>query len=251
MKTETDSSIERWERFPKEILDHSKNHVEGDLKGKNKNEKAAEDDTGKSRRQYDHYIHAKKPEQTRLSARPGDNLRQDKASSIVTSSSVEQNQPSKNTRVKHDSQTIDHFDMSDSDPLDEIIGPKPPPSPPVVRTRGRGAISAQSGIDSRFASTYNPTDDVQPDYKSGEDWDMALEAYRDRQRWKQQGIDRMKAAGWTDDQLKSWETSGGERKEEDVKWKREGEGREWDRGKVLDPEGNVESNVDWARLNVS
>ncbi len=133
----------------------------------------------------------------------------------------------------------------DSDPLDDIIGPRPAPVP-QVRTRGRGTISQASGINSRFSSNYDPTADVQLDPDEENDWDQALEALRDRQKWKQQGADRLRAAGFTEEEVKKWE-KGGEKREEDVKWAKKGEGREWDRGKVFD-DGGVAIDSKFGRL---
>lgn len=137
----------------------------------------------------------------------------------------------------------------DSDPLDDIIGPRPPPVP-EVRSRGRGTISQASGIDLRFSATYDPTADVQLDPDEENDWDQALEALRDRQKWKQQGADRLRAAGFTDEEVKKWE-KGGKKREEDVRWAKTGEGREWDRGKVMDADGVVTPRASWGRLDGS
>ncbi|CAG8951760.1 hypothetical protein HYFRA_00005562 [Hymenoscyphus fraxineus] len=134
----------------------------------------------------------------------------------------------------------------DSDPLSSIIGPPPPPIP-QVRSRGRGAFSHGAGIDSRFSADYDPTVDVQLDPDEENDWDQALEALRDRQKWKKQGADRLKAAGFTDEEIKKWE-KGGEKTEEDVKWAKRGEGREWDRGKILDSNGVVSIEPAFGRL---
>lgn len=76
---------------------------------------------------------------------------------------------------------------------------------------------------------------------------MALEALRDRQRWKQQGAERLKAAGFTDDEIKKWE-KGGEKTEDDVRWSKRGEGREWDRGKVVSDDGHIDIRAEWGRL---
>lgn len=123
-----------------------------------------------------------------------------------------------------------HAHDSDSDPLDDIIGPKPP-SP--VRKRGRGAVSGSSAMDSRFESGYDPKGDVALDHdENDDDWGSALEALRDRQRWKEQGADRLRAAGFTDEQVKKWE-KGDQKNEDDVRWTKKGEQREWDRGKTL------------------
>ncbi|KAF2089944.1 hypothetical protein K490DRAFT_35298 [Saccharata proteae CBS 121410] len=136
---------------------------------------------------------------------------------------------------------------SDSDPLEAIVGPAPPSPKPNVRSRGRGTFSSSAAIDAHFASNYDPSQDVHPNSDLEDDWDQALEALRDRQRWMQQGADRMKAAGFTDDEIKRWE-KGGEKKEEDVRWSKNGEGREWDRGKVVDDDGHVNLRPDWGRL---
>ena len=135
---------------------------------------------------------------------------------------------------------------SDTDPLDAIIGPPPPPPIPKVLARGRGNFSSSSAIDSHFSLNYDPSVDVHPDPEVEDDWDQALEAIRDRQRWQKLGAERLKSAGFTEEEVKKWET-GGEKTEEDVKWKGRGEGREWDRGKVIGDDG-VETRPEWGRL---
>jgi hypothetical protein len=155
------------------------------------------------------------------------------------SPSVEDGYPEMNEKI---SRRPDY----DSDPLDEIIGPQPAPAP-QVRSRGRGTLSLGSGIDARFAATYDPSVDVQLDPDEENDWDQALEALRDRQKWKQQGADRLRAAGFTEDEIRKWE-KGGEKTDQDVKWARRGEGREWDRGKVVDDDGIVTVDPGWGRL---
>ncbi|KAH8159790.1 hypothetical protein CIB48_g8452 [Xylaria polymorpha] len=139
-------------------------------------------------------------------------------------------------------------DDSDSDPLDDIIGPAPP-SKSTVRRRGRGLNSAMSGIDSRFAADYDPTIDVtpDPDDAGGDDWDNAVEAFRDRQKWKQQGADRLRSAGFTDEQIRKWE-KGDKKDESDVQWNTAGGVREWDRGKVVDRDGRLSPEPEFGRL---
>ncbi|OHE99376.1 pre-mRNA-splicing factor 38B [Colletotrichum orchidophilum] len=125
---------------------------------------------------------------------------------------------------------------SDSDPLDEFIGPEPPQP---VRSRGRGTASGTSGIDKRFEADYNPKTDVEMadnDKHPGENWDDAVEAFRDRQKWRQNQEQRMRAAGYSDEMIKKWTEGGtaGEQKDErDVRWAKAGEKREWDRGKEV------------------
>ncbi|KAK8074322.1 hypothetical protein PG994_005221 [Apiospora phragmitis] len=125
-------------------------------------------------------------------------------------------------------------DDSDSDPLEDMIGPAPPSQAQPVRKRGRGAVAGTSGIDRRFASDYDPKADVALDGEDDDDWGTSLEALRDRQRWKQQGGDRLRAAGFSEEQVKKWERGGQDgwgNREEDVRWVKHSEEREWDRGK--------------------
>lgn len=136
----------------------------------------------------------------------------------------------------------------DSDPLEAILGPLPAHVEPAVRSRGRGAHKANSmGMDSRFSSTYDPVIDVQPPSDVEDDWGQSVEAFRDRMRWKQQGAERLRAAGFTDDQVRKWE-KGDNKDEDDVTWKKRGQAREWDRGKVVDEDGDFELKAEWGRL---
>lgn len=152
--------------------------------------------------------------------RPGTSRRRDQP----TSSSNRKQSPSRRKR----SGAIE--EEEDSDPLDDFIGPQPS-SEPTVRPRGRGAARGASGMDGRFSENYDPKSDVQPDAdEEDDDWEEALEAMRDRQKWKQQGAERLRAAGFTDDQVKKWE-NGDHKDVQDVRWSKAGESREWDRGK--------------------
>ncbi|KAK5131263.1 hypothetical protein LTR08_001168 [Meristemomyces frigidus] len=137
---------------------------------------------------------------------------------------------------------------SESDPLEDLIGPS---LPPTVHTRGRGAVS-NSTMDARFGPDYDPKADVSVEPEEGDDWDMALEALRDRTKWRQQGAERLKAAGFTDEEVKTWETGdAGEKDVEDVRWRKRGEEKEWDRGKVMDGTGGAAQKADWvSRLDV-
>lgn len=128
---------------------------------------------------------------------------------------------------------------SSSDPLEEFVGPLPAKEPDElepVRVRGRGAhkITSVSNIDAHFSSNYDPALDVQPENEQPddrEDWDMALEALRDRQAWKKKHADRMRAAGFGDEEIEKWEESGREKDARDVRWRAKGQVREWDVGK--------------------
>ena len=143
---------------------------------------------------------------------------------------------------------------SDSDPLEALVGPLPPSGkstsmndPPPLRSRGRGAYKpSASAMDQHFSSTYNPSLDLHPDSEpedEKEDWDMALEALRDRELWKQKGAERLRAAGFGDEEIQKWENSGKEKGAEDVKWTEKGEAREWDRGKVVEEVGERKGQV--------
>ncbi|KAF2440750.1 hypothetical protein P171DRAFT_395445 [Karstenula rhodostoma CBS 690.94] len=135
---------------------------------------------------------------------------------------------------------------AESDPLEAIVGPLPPPNPPAVRSRGRGAHKGNTeGINARFSSGYDPAMDDAAFSDKGGEWGDAVEAYRDRQRWKQQGAERLKAAGFSEEQVRKWER-GDEKSEEDVRWAARGQAREWDRGKVVDADGDIGHRAAWA-----
>ncbi|KAL9033101.1 MAG: hypothetical protein Q9214_007669, partial [Letrouitia sp. 1 TL-2023] len=90
-----------------------------------------------------------------------------------------------------------------SDPLEPLIGPAPPSAPPKVAPRGRGAFTATAkafDIDTHFAANYDPALDVLPNSDTESDWDQALEALKDRQRWRQSGAERLRAAGFTEEE---------------------------------------------------
>jgi hypothetical protein len=126
-----------------------------------------------------------------------------------------------------------------TDPLEDLVGPLPPGEAdrhPPPRSKGRGAYksSSTSNIDAHFSSRYDPAMDVHPDSELSderEDWDMALEALRDRQAWKQKHADRMRQAGFGDADIQRWEDSGREKDIKDVRWASKGQVRAWDVGK--------------------
>ncbi|KAF2220214.1 hypothetical protein BDZ85DRAFT_267358 [Elsinoe ampelina] len=112
------------------------------------------------------------------------------------------------------------------------LGPRRASQSPPLRSRGRGVSTPVRTIDAHFEEGYDPSADVQPD-EDADDWDQALEALKDRQRWKQKGADRLKAAGFSEAEVKKWR--GGESELlDDFRWAKKGESREWDKGKELD-----------------
>ncbi|GFF54300.1 hypothetical protein IFM61392_00969 [Aspergillus lentulus] len=166
----------------------------------------------------------------------------------------------------------------ESDPLEDLVGPLPPrhdvdSDSGAIRSRGRGAYKANlSNIDAHFAPDYDPTLDVHmedDDQDQGkgpsrrpvagltteeDDWELALEALRDRARWKQKGAERLREAGFNDDVVDRWKstssktaTGGGddEGRLEDVKWSKKGEGREWDWGKFVNDDGHIDVKASW------
>lgn len=166
-------------------------------------------------------------------------------------------------------------DDDDSDPLEDLVGPLPPQKhnkdTASIRSRGRGAYKPTSStMDAHFASDYDPALDVQPDDDDGQsmskrsslrpvaglmtgedDWDMALEALRDRVHWRQRGEERLRAAGMNDSTIDRWKGNAafagldGEGRPDGVRWSKKGEGREWDRGKVMDDEGHIDVQAAW------
>jgi hypothetical protein len=122
---------------------------------------------------------------------------------------------------------------SDSDPLEDLIGPEPLP-----KYRGRGALAQTAGIDRRFSETYDPTKDVMEDDDPGADnWDDAVESFRDLQKLRRHQQERMRDANFTEAQISKVAASEGEKKTDvDVRWSKAGEKREWDIGKSNDDE---------------
>lgn len=112
-------------------------------------------------------------------------------------------------------------------------------------------------MDAHFAANYDPSADVTPDAENvqDDDWENALEALRDRQKWRTQGAERLRAAGFSEEHIEKWQSqkvdAKGERvmDESDVRWNKRGEDREWDRGKEVDDEsGHVNLKPEWGRL---
>jgi hypothetical protein len=99
-------------------------------------------------------------------------------------------------------------------------------------------LAGSSGIDHRFSETYDPKTDVQMDDEEGGDWDNALEAFRDRQKLKQNQEARLRSAGFGEAQIQKLQ-AGGEKLAEDVRWSQAGEERVWDRGKEDDFDVNL------------
>lgn len=155
----------------------------------------------------------------------------------------------------------------ESDPLEDIVGPLPAKENQPIRSRGRGAYRPNSSnIDAHFAPDYDPTLDVHLDDEvsttkstrrpvaglmtGDDDWELALEAVRDRARWRQKGEERLREAGFNDSIVERWKgnaTSAGddEGRLDAVKWSKKGEGREWDRGKFVDDDGRVDVKASW------
>lgn len=99
-------------------------------------------------------------------------------------------------------------------------------------------MSGSTGMDRRFSESYDPTVDVvmEDDDKQGGNWDDALEAFRDRQKLQQNQEQRLRAAGFADEQILKVNNSAKEKSEADVVWTKAGERREWDRGKSEESE---------------
>ncbi|KAJ5520084.1 hypothetical protein N7463_000537 [Penicillium fimorum] len=161
---------------------------------------------------------------------------------------------------------------NESDPLEDLVGPLPPrQNEAPIRSRGRGAYKHNmSNIDAHFAPGYDPATDVHLEedklYTLGQessrrpvaglmtrddDWDMAMEALRDRERWRNKGEERLRTAGIDEAVINKWKNNtaftgvDGEGKPEDVQWSKKGEGREWDRGKFVDDDGHIDIRAAW------
>lgn len=149
------------------------------------------------------------------------------------------------------SQQLDRLTESiDPDSDTNEIGPLPLSSKP----RGRGAAAGHSGIDARFAGESEPQVD---DDLDDDDWQDALSAAQDRQKWRLYGVDRLRAAGFSEADISRWQESSKlvnagqsherEKDANDVVWSKHGESREWDRGKTLTSDGSVEIGSAWTQ----
>ncbi|KAI6811098.1 hypothetical protein KC342_g17803 [Hortaea werneckii] len=122
-----------------------------------------------------------------------------------------------------------NYSGSEIDPLDDLIGPAPPPKT-LPRGHGANTTPSTSNIDTRFRPDYDPKADVHdstPEHEGErDDWDMALETLRDRAKWKEAGAERQKVARFTDQEVKRWKYGGREKDERDFKWRKKEEGRE-------------------------
>ncbi|EEA19478.1 hypothetical protein TMatcc_009613 [Talaromyces marneffei ATCC 18224] len=164
---------------------------------------------------------------------------------------------------------------NESDPLEDLVGPLPREKASGIPIRGRGSYRQNtSTIDAHFERDYNPKLDVdlsdndETSKRSSrrpvaglmtkdedEDWNMALEALRDRANWRQKGEERLRTAGFDESTVRRWKedpafANGSSNNDaagrvEDVKWAKKGEGREWDRGKVLNEHGHYDVKGQW------
>ncbi|DAA76875.1 TPA_exp: Uncharacterized protein A8136_7104 [Trichophyton benhamiae CBS 112371] len=188
-------------------------------------------------------------------------------------------------RSRHMSPNDRSSTSDDSDPLSDLIGPAPPTAfadnSQPIQSRGRGVYRTtnSSNIDAHFSSKYDPALDIhleddnaakndhpghirpvpglfnpkEADKHANDDWDMALEALRDREIWKRKGAERLREAGFDDRVVEKWEAnksfaglgSNDHKEIESVRWAKKGEGREWDRGKFVDENGHISVKAPW------
>ncbi|OAA48601.1 pre-mRNA-splicing factor 38B [Metarhizium rileyi] len=113
----------------------------------------------------------------------------------------------------------------DSDPLEDLIGPAPPP-----KFRGRGTIGGAVELDRRFSESYDPALDVLMSEDGEFTRDDAGESFRDLQKLQLHRDQRLKDAGFTDEDIQRAKGTA-DKTGEDVVWSRAGEKREWDKGK--------------------
>ncbi|KAH8690488.1 hypothetical protein BGW36DRAFT_388840 [Talaromyces proteolyticus] len=172
-----------------------------------------------------------------------------------------------------------YYSDEESDPLEDLVGPLPASlrknkDASAVASRGRGSYRTNTSImDSHFAHDYDPKLDVNISeddddtrrstrrpvadlMTEDDDWDMALEALRDRAEWKRKGEERLRVAGFDGKVVERWKnhpafaignnsTSDTEGRIDEVKWAKKGESREWDRGKVINEDGIYEVKAQW------
>ena len=245
--TKDERTFSNEETLPEYIRDsHQRHQLEGRRRVHYNRSRSKSPDQGKDHRRSRHRWHGWRGDSSPSSRSPSRSLRQKRDSprhntarhSSFSPPASPGRSPTEDTDIRNASDFIapsSSTSIISSDPLDDLIGPAPPPrSPsPKIRRKGRGAArSLHTTIDLHFASTYDPALDIHPNSASEDDWDQALEALKDRQRWKQQGAGRLRQAGFSEEDIEKWENNG-EKGQRNVKWASQGEGREWDRGKSV------------------
>lgn len=91
-------------------------------------------------------------------------------------------------------------------------------------------------MDRRFSASYDPKLDVRMSDDDADPWDDAVESFRDRQKLRLHQDQRLKDAGFTDEQIqRSKGTS--DKAQDNVVWSKAGEKREWDKGKAVGMDG--------------
>lgn len=184
-----------------------------------------EEDERRSRHRRSHRHRSKSPRRHKSSRSPDDRRRKHRHRSRHRSRSRTTSPSHKNKGSEPDTQTAGQ----DSDPLEDFIGPPPPP-----KLRGRGTIGGAAALDRRFSESYDPKLDVQMGDETEQDpWDDAVEAFRDRQKLRLNQDQRLKDAGFTEEQIQKAKGPT-EKAEPDVVWTKAGEKREWDKGKGVD-----------------
>ena len=170
------------------------------------------------------------------------------------------------------STTVQHGNTAEeSDPLEDLVGPLPPnANDGGLPSRGRGSYrTSANNMDAHFAADYDPNVDVELEEEGdsagrstirpvaglmgdNDDWELAHEALRDRARWRQKGQERLREAGFDESVVEKWKNNaaftgaGAANKElKEVKWSKRGEGREWDRGKIIGEDGHVDLKASW------
>ncbi|KAL4975155.1 hypothetical protein BDW66DRAFT_74044 [Aspergillus desertorum] len=229
---------------------------------------------GRSRKSHQYRLYSRSrsrsPRRKDLDSHDRRRRRRKRSSSRSRSPEVREHRKDRDSsrRRKSAADSQDKKSGNESDPLEELVGPLPKEEAPI-RSRGRGAYRPNnSSIDAHFAPDYDPSldvqledDDIQLNRPSrrpvaglmtgDDDWELALEALRDRARWKQKGEDRLWEAGFSHDIVERWKSSTPAAAESDeglvgnVKWSTAREGREWDRGKFVDDDGHINVKASW------
>ncbi|KAI9708728.1 MAG: hypothetical protein M1820_003683 [Bogoriella megaspora] len=104
--------------------------------------------------------------------------------------------------------------------------------------RGRGRFSTLYEMGGQSPLYYRLTNETAPASAKGGDLDEKVEMSRDERETVQQQRSRLQAANFNREEVKNME-EGSKKAEGDLNWKKQGEVREWDIGKVMDDDGIV------------
>lgn len=261
---------ERHERSRKSRRSRSREQEQSRSRERRRRDKRQHDDSDAERRSSRREKRSEHPKSSRLSRSRSWSMSRSRSPAGHRSKRDSDRDADDGERPRHRNKPRNRsVSSTSSDPLSSIVGPDPADKSITTRRRGRGFARGgqSSNIDAHFSSNYNPALDVDADPNSSDDaadWDNALEALRDRRAWRAKQADRLREAGFDEDEIDRWKTTSSQKTRlgdgngdgdelREVRWSKTGEQREWDAGKPAfggvdgtseeDDDGDADHNI--------